>query len=386
MSTKPPFRLEHWPSLDGLRGVSILLVLFFHLRFAEPNFGFLFPGGALGVDVFFGLSGFLITAILLNEIQQRGTVDLRRFYIRRALRLWPALVSVILFACVVGLTISSFGNLGITRLRFLSTVFYFTNWLATVQGSRMWFLGHFWSLAIEEQFYLVWPAFLLLMLRCRVSGWKLVIVIGLLIAASLLLKVWLFTGGSSTKRIFFGSDTRGDGILAGCGLAAVLYSRQFQLSSKTSNALATIGLGFILLFSVVGDDHFALLYCGATTIVSVAATLVVAGCLLGPSSFVNNFLSSQAFVWLGKRSYGMYLWHWPMYEIARLSPFRWSVVPIALGSTILVSYLSFRFIERPFLSLKDFLGSVSLKDSPARGGVRSAPSLEQVISAQPIEL
>ena len=139
------FQLGYARSLDGLRGISILLVLVVHLHLIEPATSSFLPGGFLGVDIFFVLSGFLITSLLVSEHQASGSIRLSHFYLRRVLRLWPALVVVLLCSCLLGMVVG-FSALRLTPLRIASTLFYFTDWLRAYESSQVWWLHHFWSL------------------------------------------------------------------------------------------------------------------------------------------------------------------------------------------------------------------------------------------------
>jgi peptidoglycan/LPS O-acetylase OafA/YrhL len=326
-----------------------------HLQLIEPVLGFICPGGKLGVDVFFALSGFLITSLLLSESESSGSIDLKHFYYRRALRLLPALTSVFLFTVLIAFVVGSFEALGLSRLRLASTALYFTNWVRAYQGPDTWFLGHFWSLAIEEQFYLCWPVLLVVATRFRIKPRTMCLAVLGLIGASVVLKIGLYASGATTRRIFFGSDTRGDGILVGCVLAFALKGGLIPTVLNESAARSLKLIGFLLLgiFVVVGDDRFPLIYLGGTTVVAFAATLLIAGSILNRSNASRDVLSTSLLRWLGRRSYGLYLWHWPIYELARLVPYRALVVPCAIVVSIAVAALSFRFLETPFLQIKD---------------------------------
>ena len=369
-----PSPTRYYPSLDGLRGLSIILVMLVHVQLIEPVLGFISPGGKLGVDVFFALSGFLITSLLLSESESSGSIDLKHFYYRRALRLLPALTAVFLFTLLLVLIVGSFEALGLTRLRLASTALYFTNWVRAFEGPETWFLGHFWSLAIEEQFYLCWPVLLLLATRFRVKPRTMCLAVLGLIAASLILKIVLYTGGTTPRRIFFGSDTRGDGILVGCALAFALKGGLVPtaLNENAARSLKLIGFLFLGIFVVVGDDRFPLIYFGGTTAVAFAATLLIAGSLLNRSTAGSDVLSNSLLRWLGRRSYGLYLWHWPIYELARLVPYRLLVVPCAILVSIVVAALSFRFIETPFLQMKDRTRTAPLPSAVSSNAVSNA--------------
>ena len=349
--------VTYWPALDGVRAVSILLVLTVHLRLIAPHSKVFLPvGGFLGVDVFFVISGFLITSLLLAEHRRDGSISLKSFYYRRALRLFPALTTVLLFACLVAIAVGSFSALGLTNIRLASTVFYFSNWIRAYEGTDTWFLFHFWSLSVEEQFYLLWPALLLFLLRCRFSHRKILLILVAMIVASAILKPALFLTGSSINRIYYGSDTRADSVLIGCAVAMLLSyglilptPRSKRIIRSLAHASAIVLVAFVWL----AGDGFKPLYVGGLTLVSFCCAAIIIHLILSPESMVSGWLSSPGMQWIGKRSYGLYLWHWPMFEIARLFPTEALAVFVGVSLTFFAALLSFRYIETPFLRLKD---------------------------------
>jgi len=347
----------YWPALDGLRAISILLVLTVHLRLIAPHLkAFLPPGGFLGVDVFFVISGLLITSLLVAEQRQTGSISLKSFYYRRILRLFPALTAVLLFACAVAAVVGSFSALGLTNIRLASTVFYFANWIRAYGGRETWFLFHFWSLSVEEQFYLLWPALLLFLLRQKVSRRNTLVIVLAMIVTSAVLKPVLFLTGSSINRVYYGSDTRADSVLIGCAVALLLsfgFIRNTQRAALIARSLARAGAIVLVAFVCFAGDGFAPLYVGGLTLVSLCCAAIIVHLILAPESAVSGFLSSPPMQWIGKRSYWLYLWHWPMFEIGRLFPNEALVVFVSLALTFLAALLSYRFIEVPFLHLKN---------------------------------
>jgi peptidoglycan/LPS O-acetylase OafA/YrhL len=347
----------YWPALDGLRAVSILLVLTVHLRLIAPHSKGLLPaGGFLGVDMFFVISGFLITSLLLSEHRTNGSISLKSFYYRRALRLFPALAAVLLFACFVALVVGSFSALGLSHVRLASTIFYFTNWVRAYEGTDSWFLFHFWSLSVEEQFYLFWPALLLFLLRRRLLSKHILFILLAMIIASAVLKPVLFLSGSPINRIYYGSDTRADSVLIGCGVAVLLsfgFIQPSQRAKLISRSLARGSAIVLAAFVFLAFDGFKLLYFGGFTLVSLCSATVIVHLVLAPESAHSRWLSRPSMQWIGKRSYGLYLWHWPMFEIGRLLSNEVLVVFAGLALTFLAVQLSYRYIETPFLRLKN---------------------------------
>lgn len=358
------FRLNHRPALDGLRGISIILVLILHVNLLYPFPVTLLKGGFLGVDMFFVISGFLITSLLVEESERTGGISLRQFYLRRALRLAPALVAVLVFTLLLA-SIVGFAPLGLSPLRLASTVAYFTNWIRAFETlNQAWFLIHFWSLSIEEQFYLIWPVALILLLKCKRRTAILIVVGG--IAVSWLLKGVLYASGASTMRIYHGSDTRADALLIGCLLSLALHwgyipwMLRRPVFSRASWILFTISVVF-----VSRDD--AILYFGGYTLLSLAAAIIILRSLFTPALVLTHPL----LLWIGKRSYGLYIWHWPVYQIAKYFPAAY-VVPIGVVGTFVAAAFSYRYIERPFLELKHrHLSQVS------------APIPQQVVESSP---
>lgn len=348
------FHLGYRPWLDGLRALSVLLVLAVHLRLVAPETAPLLPaGGFLGVDVFFVISGFLITSLLLDEYDKSNSISLKAFYWRRALRLLPALVTVVLFVCLLALLLGSFAAVGLTEIRVASIVGYFTNWLRVYEGNETWIFFHLWSLSVEEQFYLVWPALLVVLLALRIGPrWIFrIVVIGITVSA--LLKPVLFFGGSGVNRIYYGSDTRADSILIGCAVSLAFACGYFKaISTRVTAAIARAAAIMFIALIALADDGFRPLYFGGLTTASLCVAAIILHLALIRSSSAFRFLEHPTVLWVGKRSYGLYLWHWPMFEIARSWAPSVLVIPIALLSTFFVAAVSYRFIESPFLKMK----------------------------------
>jgi peptidoglycan/LPS O-acetylase OafA/YrhL len=328
-------RLEHVPALDGLRGVAVVGVLAFHLGHLR--------GGYLGVDLFFVLSGFLITSLLLVEWRENGRIELRSFWARRARRLLPALLLLITAVAAYAATDPPAIVQHALRGDALATLGYIANWHAIVADHGYWelfsapsLLAHTWSLAIEEQLYVVWPLVVVVALRFgrRALLWTALV----LAAASAMAMVVVHGAGDDTSRVYFGTDTRAAAVLVGAALAAWEGRRPRVLQ------LAAIPLG-VAWFTVAGTSNG--LYEGGLALCSVAGMLVVAGVHQpGP---LTSALSWRPLRRIGAISYGLYLWHWPAFVVldSRTSLAGWPLLVVKLLVTVVISELSYRVLELP---------------------------------------
>jgi peptidoglycan/LPS O-acetylase OafA/YrhL len=347
-----------WSGLDGLRAVAVVAV-------AGNHFGFLNEGGAVGVDLFFVLSGFLITSLLLREHQKSGAVSLRRFWLRRGLRLVPALVCAVLFALVV----AQLATPAISHATWSGAPWVFLyvgNWVVAAGGQHSGALGlleHTWSLAIEEQFYLVWPLVLSFWLGTRAEPRRAAKVMAALavLAGVYNLYAWAHWGKGVA---YFRTDAHAMGLCAGCALALAVCGRpeSVSLSARGRRFLQVAALGAFALFGAicVSDaltPKAASLMLNAATLSAVA---LVACVVLVPESYGVRLLSRRGPSWLGARSYGIYLYHYPLAVVLANAPlfhFRGAqhtvAVAAALCITVIVAAASYRWIESPFLRLKE---------------------------------
>ena len=356
--------MPHLRALDGLRGVAVLAVVAFH--FAPKTV----PGGFLGVDVFFVLSGFLITSLLVAERERSGRIVLGRFWVRRARRLLPALLIVLIAVGLYGVVVAQ--PFEAVRLRDdgFSALGYFANWrfISSGQSYIADFVGvgpsplrHTWSLAIEEQFYLIWPlvvAGLAVLLARRTVNFRRALVTGcvVLAAASVVTMVVLYHPGDDPSRVYYGTDTRAHLLLLGGALGGLTagvvrvrtrdQARMLHVGGVLA-ALALATLGFTLV------DTADWLYEGGYALVAMLVVLVIAGSALPGDHLLGRALGVAPLVGLGLISYGVYLWHWPV--------FLWVDTPttgldgVALFAvrsavTLAVALLSFHLVERPIRS------------------------------------
>ena len=354
----PALKLGYRPELDGLRGISILLVYVHHLY--HP----LMPGGFFGVDVFFVLSGFLITSLLVQEWSREGSISLKNFYIRRALRLMPAVFTLIL-------VIGGFALIFLDKRRAIETyqgiwltLSYASNWLyAFDYFSANNPLGITWSLAIEEQFYLPWPLLLSLALRFKLGRRWILYILALFIALISLYRKILIEHGTNILRLYYASDTRADTLLIGC-LVGLLVSwnllpdnRRLEISMKSLAAIGVIFLGYLV--ATASWEDLMLYQYGGYTLVALSMGLILVVLVVWPPKVALSVLRFTPLVWIGRISYGLYLWHWPVrwfvYQKAALPSAAQLVVGVALS--LLLTTLSYYFVEKPFLRWKKRFGS-----------------------------
>jgi peptidoglycan/LPS O-acetylase OafA/YrhL len=350
------FRLGYRPGLDGLRGCAILMVVCGHawlpdIRAVSSMALF------IGVDLFFVLSGFLISSLLLEEWSDFGRISLKRFYARRALRLLPALLALIVVLVLFQWLVVSNAATIDAAIDGLLALFYSSNWAQALETGRPHLLlSHTWSLSIEEQFYLLWPISLLLLLRrnSKSSGSLLHWVL-LLIFLSIVARVFLVTGGANFERIRCGTDTRADSLLVGCALAVVLWSGWRPAGLGTGILKLGAWLSVVALAILSNDNRstrpFALYWFYPA--VSIFAALIILQLVSAPGGRLNRLLSLPWLVYVGRLSYGLYLWHIPVFRVihARLWPRAWEVTA-ELVLSFAITLLSFYLIETPALRLK----------------------------------
>lgn len=344
-------------ALDGLRGFALIWVVTYHFTSSAGPL----PGGWVGLDVFFVLSGFLITAMLLDEIRVNGRVSLPLFYARRAFRLLPALFVMLAVWVLVMLAFhdttwiaatpggdgvgdpvdvgAAFGQLGVI-------LGYGVNWIYALELGAGAPLAHLWSLAVEEQFYVVWPFVLLLLLKVPAARriWPV-----LAMAAVSATLPWIYwDGGAGNDRIYFGTDTRAVGMLMGAVAALAWHRRRSRgIGSPAAAARAWIGMGLVLGF-LLTVGNIPLKFLAGPAIMAVAAMQVIPYLVDRPQSLMARFYDNSVLVWLGQRSYAVYLWHYLLATwLNPLSP--WVGIPVGVTCSLLLAHLSWRFVEAPAL-------------------------------------
>ena len=387
------------PALDGLRTLAVVAVVLYHLNLTWAQ------GGLLGVTIFFVLSGYLITRLLLNEVAKTGRIDLKSFWIRRIRRLVPAVVTVVFVTCAL---CTIFNHVMLTKMRpdILPSLLFFNNWWQIAQDVSYFNalgdpspLTHFWSLAIEEQFYLIWPPLLFAMVSMHVSKPNTRRVVLGLAAASALAMMVLYNPAADPSRVYYGTDTRVFSLLLGAWMAFIpdrdlapvrLAHRlglnrlagaakrdknakdkpgektdeaakaasvqpsalvRFWSSPASIDVLGIVGLVGLAAMVALTNGYTAFQYRGGTLLCSILTLMVIAACVQ-PQGMVARALSAEPLVWVGKRSYSIYLWHYPllllMNPVANINDTPWWQYILQVLLVVAVAECSYRFIETPF--------------------------------------
>lgn len=369
--------LGYRPSLDGVRAIAITVVVLLHAHVAGFGYGY------LGVDVFFVLSGFLITCILVEELHDTGRIRLGAFWMRRVLRLLPALL---VFAGTVMLLIRWMPS---TTTRGLwPALFYVMNWFR-ISGQPAGAFEHTWSLAIEEQFYLLWPLALIGLWRLDRTLRLAMRVCAVVVLASAAGRTFVVVSGAPFARWYHDFFLRLDTILLGCLLALVLKIRPTIPNWMRDPNLIVLGLLMLFAALLVGRNRgLPAVPTGlAHTFAGVATVLIIIGCVVGGTSPIVRVLEHPVMVWLGRRSYGIYLWHWPFLRTS-LFPSRGQNVVWSIAITLVVAELSFRFVESPLLRLKSRFNHAAVPTHPRSGeveGLRPVGRLSTQAGVQPVD-
>lgn len=359
-------RLRQVKGLDGLRGLAVIAVVLYHF------FPSLLPGGYLGVDLFFVLSGFLITSLLVREFRTSGTISLKDFWVRRFRRILPAAVSVLVMCTALVAWIG--GDLAVgLRQQFLGTLFFINNWtqIATSQSyfadNEIQVFAHYWSLAVEEQFYVIWPLLITgVFLISRRKPRRLPIFIATVLAiGSAVAMALIYVPGEDPTRVYYGTDTHAFGLLTGAVLSLLMTSTKSdpqadswaaagKAESRIAGIIGTLALiGYGAQLFLMPDDA-EITYRGGLFLTSVLGVLMVWGVVreYGP---MTPLFRTKVMRWFGQRSFSLYLWHWPvimmlkaLFEGNQNSDKSWILGLVAVPISLLLSEISYQFIENPF--------------------------------------
>ncbi len=342
------------PSLDGIRAFSVIAVMLYHADIAW------LPGGFLGVEVFFVVSGFLITSLLIEERESTRSIDLKQFWIRRARRLLPALV-VMLSATAVYVAFFAKDSAPDFRRDVLPSLGYFSNWWQIYAVDTPYFaasslpvLRHLWSLAVEEQWYLIWPLLFTVVfgakwMRPRISG-ALLITCSAAIMFTTALR-FVQDNETRTNFLYLSTITRSSGLLLGAAVAFLWRPWRknslpswWRSSISDAFAITSIAVIGVLMATVhVADQR---LYQGGLAATTVASAVIVAVVMRPNGLFVKKFFSQDLFVEIGRRSYGLYLWHWPIFVVAHARDSS-NRLAVALALTIIINEFVYQFVEIP---------------------------------------
>lgn len=343
--------------LDGIRAIAVIMVLAYHLKLA------LFKSGFLGVTVFFVLSGYLITGILISEVEEEGTIDLKNFWLRRIRRLVPAVMSmavvIIFVSAVVNRIIFTKGCKD-----FLASVLGFNNWWQIFNKVSYFEAAgvpspftHCWSLAIETQFYLIYPLILLgiyKLIKSRGEGRAkrglLFAGVTLLLALiSVILMIVLFDPQQDASRVYYGTDTRAFSLLFGA-LLAILWEYQMvprRLSASVNMVLGSVSFAVLLVMTIAINGSSNFWYRGGQFVGTILTVLVIYT-VSGRKTWLSRFLSNPVLKWIGDRSYSIYLWHYPIILlISKGIKASWWITLIEIVLSVVLAELSYRFIETP---------------------------------------
>lgn len=343
--------------LDGIRAIAVIMVLAYHLKLA------LFKSGFLGVTVFFVLSGYLITGILISEVEEEGTIDLKNFWQRRIRRLVPAVMSmavvIIFVSAVVNRIIFTKGCKD-----FLASVLGFNNWWQIFNKVSYFEAAgvpspftHCWSLAIETQFYLIYPLILLGIYKLAKSreegrakrGLLFAGVTLLLALISVILMIVLFDPQQDASRVYYGTDTRAFSLLFGA-LLAILWEYQMvprRLSASVNMVLGSVSFAVLLVMTIAINGSSNFWYRGGQFVGTILTVLVIYT-VSGRKTWLSRFLSNPVLKWIGDRSYSIYLWHYPIILlISKGIKASWWITLIEIVLSVVLAELSYRFIETP---------------------------------------
>ena len=340
------YPLGYLAALDGARGLMTLGVLAAHTRYL------LLPGAVLFMDIFFVMSGYLITSILISDYRKRGRIDFKKFYIRRFLRLYPALVVMLVALLIVAALFST--EFKMRLIDAAVAFFYISNYWRAFDGIGLWYTSHTWSLSIEEQFYLLWPLSFTFLLRRFGLSWSVVTTLLLAAIGFALWRAWLTYDGASINRLYNSFDTRADTLLIGCALAIALKLVDLKDYPRLCKALALshlpITLAFVFAAHFVLDTH-RWYYYASPFITAVAGAIAIAALVQPDKIILRPVLEHPIPVFCGRICYGLYIWHYPVFSMLRGEFHQPYILVFLIGWPIVfaLATASYYLIERHFM-------------------------------------
>ena len=342
--------LGYVPAMDGMRGVISLGVLIMHAKYAW------LPGAVVYMNMFFLVSGYLITSLLLRDIRVHGRVRIAKFYIDRVLRIFPAnyvMITVFLIAALLLLDDipSHLKEAG-------AAAAYVSNWTRAFAIPTSTWLGHTWSLSVEEQYYLCWPLLLSLLSRHLGLGVKLIAAIGALIVAAIVWRITLNAGGASADRLYNATDCRIDTLLFGCVLALAMHREGFRahpwVRTVTRRAAFPMALTLFLGCAWTIDYRDHALYVWQSPLIDMCTLVLIAGLNLHRDTWAHKLFEFKPLVYVGKRSYSIYIWHFPifMFLLGKYGLGAPWLITLGVALSLAIAMVSYRFVELPFMVMR----------------------------------
>ncbi|MDO4631442.1 MAG: acyltransferase family protein [Corynebacterium sp.] len=359
---KPRFKIRRVLAIDGLRGLAVLVVVLYHFFHQAA------PGGFMGVDMFFVLSGFLITSLLLREQAVTDRINLLQFWKRRVRRIFPAAFTVLFVVTAIAGIIGGDAAVGLFN-QFLGTIFFANNWVQ-IAGSESYFadsgvqiFAHYWSLAVEEQFYVIFPLIFILLAKLQPKIAKTTIVALILISFALMLR--FYDPAADPTRVYYGTDTHSFGLLIGVLVAYLTTTTNPAAETdswpvkilcnhaKLTTTTAVVAFILLLLMVFTVADTSAFTYRGGLLLASILTAIVLTTLLIetGP---IHAIMVHPVLRWLGERSFSLYLWHWPIVVLIKQLTLnnhmvlsQWTIGAIAFALSIPISHYSYMWIETP---------------------------------------
>lgn len=335
---------NYYPALDGLRGIMAMGVIIAHVNLAW------FPGAPIMMDIFFVISGFLITSIILRGVEKTGRVDLFGFWTRRLLRLYPALVTVVIFSLIVAWWVVD--DFWPVVKDAISSVLYYSNWTKIYNYVYPGMYGHTWSLSVEEQFYIIWPVLFSLFLLARLRLAHILLLLSFVALTAMLWRYYLIGQDAPWSRLYYALETRMDAFVAGGALAL-----SFGVLHKYTTAwiwhfflyLCALALLVVVILGRPREIEYFLWQQSLALVLSISVILLLTS---RRDSIFKKFFCMRWCVFLGERCYSLYLWHWPIIWLLLVETEleKTTILLIVVPLTVLLSTLTYSFVEAPFLS------------------------------------